>query len=44
MDELKEKSLAGSDEPEKDPESDVKPPEEKEKEGGFGDFIVRSSH
>ena len=47
MDETKEKSLTGSDEPEKELDSEGKPSadkengkEEKEKEGSFGDFIV----
>jgi hypothetical protein len=37
MDDLKEKSLEGSDKP----ETDTRPPEEKEQEGSFGDYIVR---
>ena len=41
MDELKEKSLEGSEGPEKEPEAPVKSPEEQEQQGSFGDFAVR---
>ncbi len=41
MDELKEKSLEGSEEPEKEPEANLKPAEEEEQKGSFGDFLVR---
>ena len=41
MDDLKEKSLEGSEKPEKEPEAQVNSPEEKEQKGSFGDFAVR---